>query len=241
MPSKTLKQRIHDGEIVVGAVAGIQFERDTFAALLDHGPYDFVSTDSQHSAYSEERLVAFCEMADEFDIPVQFRIKHTRLAYLAGNCLDLGPSGIEVPQVELESTVDDAVEYFYYPPKGNRSWGGGARRGWNSKRERVEYANWWNESGVLWMQVESVAAVTQAHRLAKPGVDCLSFGPTDLTFSLESHPKPPFKDVDDCVRFVAEQLAGSPVAVCHRIGGPENREKYIDMGVTVLLESVSLP
>ena len=236
MSEKTLKQRIHDGEAIYGISVSIQTDRDGLATILDQGPYDFVSTDSQHSAYNEERLVAFCNMADEFDIPVQFRIKHTRNAYLVGNYLDLGPSGIEVPQMELESTVDEAIAYFYYPQKGIRSWGGGARKEGAGHGDRLEYASWWNDYGVLWMQIESVQAVTNSRQLAKQGVDCLSFGPADLTFSLEAHPNHPLKTVDECVAYVAQQLAGTDAAVCFRNGRRDTREKYADMGVTVFLE-----
>jgi 2-keto-3-deoxy-L-rhamnonate aldolase RhmA len=235
MAEKTLKQRIRDKEKVYGIAASISASRDELAAILAQGDYDFVSTDSQHAAFNEERLVAFCKMAAEFGMPVQFRIKHTRHTYLIGNLLDLGPSGVETPQVELESTADEAVANFYYPPIGVRSWGGAARVG-TQGRDRLEYAKWWSEYGVLWLQIESVAAVTHARKLAKPGVDCLSFGPADLTFSLEAYPHHPFKTVDDCVRHVAEQLAGTSVAVCFRNGRPESREKYAAMGVTVFLE-----
>jgi 2-keto-3-deoxy-L-rhamnonate aldolase RhmA len=236
MSEKTLKQRIHDGERVYGISVPITSDRARLAAILDQGDYDFVSTDSQHSAFNEERLVAFCKMAEAFDMPVQFRIKHTRHTYLIGNCLDLGPSGIEVPQVELESTVDEAIANFYYPQIGIRSWGGSARKGTEGRSDRIEYAKWWSEYGVLWMQVESISTATNARRFAKSGVDCLSFGPADLAFNIEGHPYHPFKTVDDCVRHVCEQLADTSVAVCYRNGAPDTREKYADMGVTVFLE-----
>ncbi|GIS68054.1 MAG: hypothetical protein CM1200mP7_0030 [Chloroflexota bacterium] len=38
----------------------------------------------------------------------------------------------------------------------------------------------------LWLQLESVDAVKNCRKFAKPGVDCLSFGPADLSFSLEN-------------------------------------------------------
>jgi hypothetical protein len=58
----------------------------------------------------------------------------------------------------------------------------------------------------------------------------------DLTFSLEAHPEHVLKTVDDCVGFVAEALKDTDTAVCYRNNTPETRQKYIDMGVTVLLE-----
>jgi 2-keto-3-deoxy-L-rhamnonate aldolase RhmA len=235
MSATNLKQRIRNGEHVFGVSVSMMIPRESLAARVEENGYDFVAVDSQHSAFSEERLVDFCNMADTLDIPVNFRIKHTRNAYLVGNYLDLGPSGIEVPQVELEMTVDEAVDTFYYPQEGTRSWGGAARKN-SAGTERLEYADWWNNYGMLWMQIESIEAVTHARRLAKSGVDCLSFGPTDLTFSMESHPNHALQTVDACVQYVAKELEGSSTTVCFRNGNPSTREKYADMGVTVFLE-----
>jgi len=145
MPSQdSLKQRIHQGEVVIGVSAPITVDRQRLEDILSRDSYDFVSVDSQHAAFNEEKLVQFCAIAEELDIPVQFRIKHTRHAYLIGNLLDLGPSGVEVPQVEDEATVDEALAYFYYPQFGNRSWGGAARRGIQGRDDRRTYAEWWN-------------------------------------------------------------------------------------------------
>lgn len=235
MSTTNLKERIRNGEHVYGVSVSMMTPRDRLVARVEECGYDFVAVDSQHSAFSEDRLVAFCDMADELDIAVNFRIKHTRNAYLIGNYLDLGPSGIEVPQVELEATVDEAVAAFYYPQQGIRSWGGAARKN-SAGRERLDYADWWNNYGILWMQIESIEAVTHARRLAKAGVDCLSFGPADLTFSIETHPNHTLQTVDACVQYVSKELEGIPTAVCFRNGNPSTREKYAAMGVTVFLE-----
>jgi len=95
-------------------------ELDQIEEIISKDDYAFVNTDSQHSAFNEETLVNFCQHAKKLDIPTQFRIKHTRETYLIGNILDLGPLGIEVPQVEDIDTVKEAVNYFYYPQKGTK-------------------------------------------------------------------------------------------------------------------------
>lgn len=159
MSNKNLKQRIRDGDQVLGVSVPINPDRDRLERILSKDNYDFVSVDSQHSAYNEDTLAQFCGMASDIGIPVQFRIKHTRHAYLVGNHLDLGPSGIEIPQVEDETTVDEALDYFYYPQRGIRSWGGVHRYGINETPDRLDYADWWNETGILWMQIESISAV----------------------------------------------------------------------------------
>ncbi len=241
MAARNLKQRIGAGEQIIGANVGMTYTEEQLKKVVESGEYDFLWVDGQHSAFSEDRLVEFCDKADALDADVMFRIKHTFHSYLVGNLLDLGPSGIEVPQVEMESTVEEAVNYFYYPQKGMRSWGGGARRKVGEQDgDRLRYAEWWNSYGVLMMQLESIPAVTAAGKLARTGVDCLSFGPNDLWYSIEAHPHHPFKHVDDCVRHVVEQLGNSDTQVCFRNYSPGTRQQYVDMGVTVFLENPAL-
>ena len=125
----SLKERIRRGDIVIGVSAPFNADKSQLEEILGKDSYDFLSVDSQHSPYNEERVVEICGLAAELGVPVQFRIKHTRHAYLIGNILDLGPLGIEIPIVEEEATVDEAIEAFYYPQVGRRSWGGAARYG----------------------------------------------------------------------------------------------------------------
>ena len=233
----SLKQRIRGGDIVIGVSAPLNTNKSQLEDILGKDSYDFLALDSQHSPYNEEKLVDYCGLAAELSIPVQFRIKHTRHAYLIGNILDLGPLGIEIPIVEDEATVDEAIEAFYYPQVGRRSWGGGARYGIEGRDVRLEYADWWNRTGILCLQMESVRAVTNVRKLAKPGVDCLTWGPNDLLFDLEAYPEHPFKTVDDCVRHALKQLQGADAKISFRSYSPDQRNKYIDMGVTVLMES----
>ncbi|OGG55645.1 MAG: hypothetical protein A3F84_23840 [Candidatus Handelsmanbacteria bacterium RIFCSPLOWO2_12_FULL_64_10] len=231
-----VKKKIRDGAQVVGVGVPVDATRDRLRAILDAGPYDFVAIDSQHTPLHEERVAAFCAMAEDLNAFVQFRIKHTRHAYMTGNYMDLGPCGAEIPQTETDATAEEALHAFYYPPVGGRSYGGRARRGAQGK-DPVAYAEWWNRYGVLWLQIESVEAVTHARQFARPGVDCLSFGPIDLMFSLKAHPRHPFQTMDDCIRHVARALEGTSTRVCVRSGGPDARQKYADMGATVFLES----
>ncbi|MEM7134666.1 MAG: aldolase/citrate lyase family protein [Chloroflexota bacterium] len=235
----SLKSRINRGDLIIGVGMPLTTSRDKMEEILSKDDYAYIAADSQHSAFNEERLAEFCGYAAEFNMPVQFRIKHTRHTYLIGNMLDLGPAGVEVPQVESLATVDEALEFFYYPQKGKRSWGGpgyGADLG----LDRLGYAKYWNETGVLWIQIESINAVTQAGAFAKAGVDCLSWGPADLQFSLEAHPGHPFQSDDDCLRHVLQQLKGTGIQVAYRSYDPGLRNKYIDMGVTVLLERAQI-
>ena len=231
------KQRVRAGERLFGASVAMRADTDWLRGIVARRPYDFVWVDAQHSPFSEERLAAFCAAAGEVGVPVVFRLKHTRLTYLVGNFLDLGPAGIEVPQVETEATVDEAVANFYYPPRGVRSWGGASRLGF-AGQGLEEYAARWEKTGALAMQIESISAATNAaRRFAKDGVDFFTIGPADMNFDIQRHPNHALQSVDDCVRYLAHDLQGTGKQVCMRITAGDDPTPYHDMGVAMLLEA----
>ncbi len=210
----SLKQRVRNKEAIKIA-SGVPFgcTRDEMEAVLSQDDYDLIGTDHQHAAADEEKLVEYCGMANEFGVGVQLRIKHTRHTYLIGNMLDLGPLAIVVPQVEKVETVYEAVDAFYYPQIGKRSWGPSRGYGFKPGIERLEYADWWNNNGLLILQIESVDAVINVRKFAKPGVDMVTFGENDLNFSIESYPKSPLKNLQECIEHVQIQLQGTHVKV----------------------------
>ena len=210
----SLKQRIRNKEAIKVA-SGVPFgcTQDEMAAVLSRDDYALIGADHQHAAADEVQLVDYCKMAAELGVGVQLRIKHTRHAYLIGNLLDLGPLAIVVPQVENVETVDEAVNAFYYPQIGKRSWGPSNGYGIQRGMERLEYAEWWNNNGILILQIESVDAVINVRKLAKSGVDMVTFGENDLNFSIESYPRSPFKNLQECIEHVQAQLADTHVKV----------------------------
>jgi 2-keto-3-deoxy-L-rhamnonate aldolase RhmA len=237
----SLKQRIRDGAIIVALRAPITIGRQALEAALAKGSYDLIYIDGQHTAFSDDQLVTICALAEELGLPVQFRIPHTRQTHLIGRYLDLGPAAILVPEVEETAVVDEAIAYSYYSPVGRRSWGGAARHGARARGGRLdrrEYAEWWNDTVVLSVQLESTRAIDNARALVPPGVYYLAFGPNVLSFDLEARPEYPLRTVDDCMRHVAEQVAGSGVRLGMAVvTEPEERSRYLDMGVTLFQEA----
>ncbi len=236
--AKTLRQRMKDGEVMVALRGSILTSKSELTGIWSTGDYDYIWIDGQHTAFREEQLVEYCSIAEELGIDVQLRIPHTRHAYMVGRFLDFGFSAVLVPEVMEPETVDDAIAYAYYGPVGRRSWGGAARRGLSERPERRAYSAWWNDYVILGIQIESAEAVTNIRKLAKPGVTVVTFGPNDLTFSLEDHPEYPLKNVDDCVRNVAAQLADTDIRLAMGTATtPEERDKYLDIGITLFQQN----
>jgi 2-keto-3-deoxy-L-rhamnonate aldolase RhmA len=236
-PTKTLRQRIKEGEVLVALRGSLQTDKNQLADIWSTGHYDYIWIDAQHTPFSEEQLVNYCRAAEELGIDVQLRIPHTRHAYMVGRYLDFGLSAVLIPEVMEVETVDDAIAYAYYGPIGRRSWGGIFRRGLRGvakDMDRHAYAAWWNDYVILSLQVESVEAVTHIRKLAKPGVSVVTFGPRDLSFSLEDHPQYPLQNVDDCMRNVADQLQGTGIRLAMGTATtPDEREHYLQMGITL--------
>ena len=237
--AKSLRQRIQDGEVLTAMRGSLSTSKAELAAMWATGRYDYIWIDSQHTPYSDQLLVDYCQAAGELGIDVQLRIPHTRQAHMVGRFLDFGLTAVLVPEVEEPETVDDAIAYAYYGPIGRRSWGGPTRKGFSQGVDRHEYSAWWNDTVVLGIQVESVEAVTNIHKLAKPGVSVVTFGPNDLSFSLEAHPGFPLQDVDACMRNVAAQLKDTGIRLAMGTATqPEERAKYVDMGFTLFQDNM---
>ena len=73
MAESYLKQRIGSGEEIIGANVSMTSTADQLSRVVESDKFDFLWVDSQHSAFSEDRLVKFCERADTLDTNVMFR------------------------------------------------------------------------------------------------------------------------------------------------------------------------
>ena len=233
-----LKQRIKNGLLTIGVQVPWNATKTQIEDIWSRDDeYNYISVDSQHNPLHEPQLQSLCVSAQKLSIPVHFRIKHTYYTFQIGNFLDLGPSIIEVPQTETEHTAQEAVDYFYYSPFGKRSAGGQTRVGISEQSDEDNYLPWWNDYGVLMLQVESVQAIVNIPKLHREGVDCISWGPADLAIDRSKHPHHPIAESDDAaVDYASKVCKDSGVKLMIRNYDWKLRQKYIGMGVSVLLE-----
>ena len=210
---KTLKERIRTGAEIATVRIPLDFTREQVLETIQKNPCDMLYVDAQHGPHSEWDILRVCTAAEELGVPVQLRIRHRREAHLIGHYLDLGVFAIKVPEVADEATVLEAIQAFYFPPIGKRSWGGWVGYGIQERRDRRQYADWWNANGVLGIKIESIKAVVNVRELAKPEVDYLDFGPSDLQFDLECNPHPRLKTVQACIEHVRMELVDSHIRI----------------------------
>lgn len=217
----SLKEKMHTGQQIRSAAATLETTRAQMQEMIKkNGGVDLFSLDAQHRPNSDEReLVRFCKAAEELGAGVQLRIQHPKLAYLVGRYADLGVLAVMVPLVEEVATVDEAINNFYYPPIGNRSWGGEFRFREKPPADRLQYSQWWNANGLLGFQIETLRGALNARNIVKPGIDWISWGPGDMAFDLERHSNSPFKTLEEVHGYVIQQLKGYDVRLPAAGGG----------------------
>ncbi len=207
-----LKRRVASGEPLFAPFVSLTQDREDVLDACRTHKADMAFIDLQHSPMTDYDLISFCEWSNSRGVPVLLRIRSPREAYLIGRCCDFGAMAVIVPMVESVEVVREAVEAFYYPPIGRRSWG-------PKQVCRAElfpgfgYTTWWNENGVLAIQLETVAAVRHCRELCLPGVDMVTFGGADLSLSIAATPDCEWRTPEECIRHVAESLTGSGVRV----------------------------
>lgn len=225
----SLKAKMHSGQQVRQASAPIDATRAQMEAIVKkQGTVDIFNVDGQHSPMPADReLVRFCTTAAEIGVGVQLRIPHPKLAFLSGRYADLGILSVFIPLVEDVETVNDAINNFYFPPLGNRSWGGnlmvakfgvGGGQAPPPYTEQLQYAQWWNSHCCLGLQIESFRAALNIRNLVRPGIDWIGFGAGDMAFDVGRHSNSPFKSVDEAHNYIIDQLKGYDLRVPSRPG-----------------------
>ena len=211
---KALKRRVLDGDPINIGLASITMSEAELGAHLRGSRYDLVFADLQHTPHTESQIVTFCSAASKLGVLPLLRIQSPTLTCLISRILDFGAGGVVIPMAEDTSSVMEAVRSFYYPPKGNRSWWPQYGHRYDASIAVREYADWWNDNGLLAVQIETVKGVMNARDMVLAGAHVALFGATDLTFSIEATPDGPFRSVAECQRHVVEKTRGLDVRIC---------------------------
>ena len=186
------RQRLIQGELLFGV--GVTLSAPAVSELLAEAGFDWLFLDAEHAPLEPSALQAMLqaagrEVAGIVRVPAltEADIKHV---------LDVGATGIVVPQVHNAELAAQAVRFARYHPAGSR--GMGVYRANHYGFQVSEYLQQAAEETVVVVQAESAEAVRNIDAIARvPGVDAVLIGPYDLSASL-GHPgeltHPEFQD-----------------------------------------------
>jgi 4-hydroxy-2-oxoheptanedioate aldolase len=145
----------------------------------------WLTVDMEHTHTDiQTAAMMFGAIADAGCVPLA-RIPATRHEYIK-SVLDCGAMGIVVPMVMSATEAREIVAATQYPPRGNRSVGGGLHA-MNYGCTADDYYLQADDEILVVIQTEHIAAVEVADEIySVPGLDAVFVGPNDLAASLRA-------------------------------------------------------
>jgi 2-keto-3-deoxy-L-rhamnonate aldolase RhmA len=189
---KSFRQRVRDGELLVGQLL-LEFFTPGIGPLLDACGLDFVIFDMEHGRCDIgmlEMLIASCRGSS---IVPMARVPDLNFAPLS-RVLDIGAKGVMIPRVETRQQTEEIVRQLKYAPEGKRGVALGIAHDLYRPAGKEFFAKA-NQDTVVIIQVETARAFENLEEIISvPGVDVAWIGHYDLTVSMGfpaqfDHPK----------------------------------------------------
>jgi len=174
-----LKTRLKNKEVLIGSLVTLS-STDVAEAMSLIG-FDYLWVETEHAPTGFVHAQMMVQAAAE-RCPCLIRIPENKEVWIK-KALDIGCSGIVVPQVKSASEARKAVEWCLYPPAGKRSVGMSRAHGYGMLFR--EYVNSANDELAIVLQVEHIEGVQNIESIVEvSGVDAVFVGPFDLSGSL---------------------------------------------------------
>ena len=236
----TLKHDLAQGKVMAGMV--ITSHSPLIVEMMGYSGFDWLFIDSEHAPIgSDLALENLIRAAQVSGIVPLVRVKENREQYIR-NALEAGAAGVIVPHVATKEDAEKAVSYARFPPLGIR----GADPTVRSARYRCGDFNWGEflensnrEAMVIPLLEDAEFLGNLDEILDVPGVDAVSFGPTDYALSKGLNLLYDFqhKDIVEAFEAVVEgaKKRNKPVLAAVNPGTVEQSKKLADMGVKLQL------
>ena len=155
----------------------------------------WLTVDMEHTHTDiQTAAMMFGAIADAGCVPI-VRVPDGRHDYIK-SVLDCGAMGIVAPMVMTAEEARSIVAATKYPPRGNRSVGGGLHA-MNYGATAEEYYRAADDEILVIIQTEHISAVEIADEIySVPGIDAIFVGPNDLAATMRAEDgTPPTKEV----------------------------------------------
>ncbi|CAA9283696.1 MAG: 2,4-dihydroxyhept-2-ene-1,7-dioic acid aldolase [uncultured Chloroflexia bacterium] len=201
--------------------------------------FDFVVIDNEHGPASIETTEHLIRAARSAGIVPIVRVSRADPAEILRS-LDIGASGIQVPQINEAAQARLVVTAAKYPPAGNRGAAFSTRAaGWGFQGGAAHLERS-NAQTLVITHIETVDAVRNLDEmLSVSGVDVLFIGPTDLSVSMGYPGRPDHPEVQqtiaDCIRRIT--AAGKTAGLM--LTAPQQWTRFVDLGARYLTFNVA--
>ena len=146
--------------------------------------FEFAIVDLEHGTYSFQEALEAVSAIESAGMDALIRpSSHDPKEIL--RCLEIGVSGICVPQVDTAEQAMNIVSSIKYSPEGKRGSSGFTRATRYGLRDFCEHRELQNKSIFVVMMIESADGLSNLREIAAvDGVDCIYFGTYDIATDL---------------------------------------------------------
>ncbi len=174
----TLKQRLRDGENVLGFWT--MLGNPQVVEILGLAGYDFLVLDQEHGLGDATSLAAQLQAMSATPVVGVVRVPWNDHVYLK-RVLDAGAEAVLIPSIDTAEEARAAVAACRYPPRGRRGTASSSVRASNYGMA-PDYVASCADNLLIACQIESAKAVGNIDEiLAVDGIDLMFIGPFDLS------------------------------------------------------------
>jgi len=226
---KTFKKRLMDRDLLLGTV--ITIPAPEIIEIFRDAGLDWFFIDLEHSAMGIKEAQMLMQVAGK-NFPCLVRVPSKEEAWIK-KALDIGASGIILPQVKTAKQAKRAVSMCKYPTKGERSVGIARAHDYgNNFKEYVANAN--QEIAVV-IQIEHINAVENIEKILQvPGIDCVFVGPYDLSASMGKTGQTTDMEVQKAISQITEATKRADISLGIFGANTKATQPYIKQGYSLI-------
>lgn len=226
MESKTLRQRLHDGETVVGTFQIM--DSPMIGEIVGLSGMDFVIIDQEHGPLTAETSLGLSAAAERGGASPIVRVRENSGPEIQ-RALDIGASGVQIPQIENREDAEAAAAASRFDPIGERGLSKYVRAGEYLGGD--DYTDKQNEEAAVIVHIEGEDGVENIRDIAEvEGIDVLFLGPYDLSQSLGIPGQVRDPRVEAKMEEVCEQVEDTDAIVGTYADTPEMANQWIRAG-----------
>lgn len=235
MRKNLLKQKIREGGAVIGSF--VKMNDASSVEILAIAGFDFFVVDTEHVAFDREQLLTILRAAEAYGITPIVRVRENNQVEILQN-LDLGFTGVQVPNVDTAEEAKAMVASVKYTPIGVRGLSPSVRACNYGTMAVKDYIQMANEETMIVSHCETVTCVNNLDEVLKvEGIDVIFIGPMDLSQSLGVPGEAGSDLVKNTVTTIIDKCKASGMAIGTTAATPEAAKALIDRGVQFILYS----
>ncbi len=235
MLSETLRNALRDGKAVSGCT--ISLNAPELVEICGLSGFDFVFLDAEHGPFSEREIQTMVTAADAVGIASLVRVPANDPSVIL-RFMDVGASGIFVPDIESREEALRAIAAVKYMPLGTRGLSSPRSAWYGQKMSLGEYTKYANDKSVVICQIESAKGVEHVEEILSVDLlDGILIGTTDLSNSMGVAGQRDNPKVNEAVAHVVERAKAAGIACGAIVRPAESPKQYLAGGYRIVLGS----